>query len=675
MTEKIISIPVKKYTILNNNDDFLYVKLQIIKEGLNLNDSDFLLDGMEKCKDSFHQKPLLCAYPKDYLTGEYKLGDGHNGELLLDPDNDTFYYSYLDSSSERCIGFVPAESNIVIENINGENWITIDALIWKAYNYELVKQLLKKRNKKYKISVEVAVLESYMENNVEYIQSFVGDGVTLLAIDDSVLEGIPGANLKIYSQSEKFAKYKQALTFAYKNKNSQEGGNKKVFDQLSMNELVRAVNKILDQYTYGEENDWIRNKYWIDDIKGSQIIVYDNEEETYYAIPYSINENDEVNLDMDNMIEMEEVYVPKKSFTRNVLFIAKDKLGTKDALTIDKSKDSISTTAWGDVDKSQLKKDCLMAKNYKAVCKSVFLKLEDGWDTDGKETALGYPVMQKSGDKVIYNRYALSSAKAYAEKNNESAVLAKVNAIYKKLGLDDQKKEEQSLKYVEEAKKAGYTFIGLRNGNLMFTKEEECMPEMPEMNDMSLYTVSFEDVKGEDKEFKSEDLNAESIKMDSSDGGDVEELAKLKAAKEELEAKYAELEKSYEAEKADKEKMASEKEELAKEQEKLTEAKKEAEEKYSQMLVKQFEAETDSIISNEDLDLEDTDREEILNMRKENKFASVEEFTKEIVYRQFIKKEKAKNNNTPSLTFGLDKKVVKKPTETNELDELIKKYN
>lgn len=667
---KILKFDIDNFELQPMDDSkFLKCKFYAIATNPNRNDSSFTLESLEDAIPSVYNSPIL-AY---WQNGDFV---AHNSDDVMDYKTGQLYSDY--QNGERPIGIIPESSTVQVEEYLKDNWLTFTGLIWVEYN-KLIVDLLAQR-KINKTSVEVLVLESHIdENGIEVIDKFQFLGITLLG--EAITEGIENSHLDVlsFAKSRKFKKFVREFNSAYKQQQNtsnslKEGENKKVFDQLSMNELNRSINKILDQYTYDVGDDWTRNKYWVEDIKGTNIIAFDQEEETYYLIPYSIDENNEVHLDMDNMVEAEYEATPKQKFSQSNLFIAKDKLGTKDTLVIDKSKDSMSDSAWGDVDKSQLKKDCLTAKNYKAVCKAVFLKLEDGW-LDGKEGSLGYPVMQKSGDKVIYNRYGLAAAKAESQKNNESAVLAKVNAIYKKLGLDDQKKEEQSLKYVEEAKKAGYTFIGLRNGNLMFTKEEECMPEMPEMNDMSLYTVSFEDVKGEDKEFKSEDLNAESIKMDSSDGGDVEELAKLKAAKEELEAKYAELEKSYEAEKADKEKMASEKEELAKEQEKLTEAKKEAEEKYSQMLVKQFEAETDSIISNEDLDLEDTDREEILNMRKENKFASVEEFTKEIVYRQFVKKEKAKNNNTPSLTFGLDKKVVKKPTETNELDELIKKYN
>jgi hypothetical protein len=134
----------------------------------------------------------------------------------------------------------------------------------------------------------------------------------------------------------------------------------------------------------------------------------------------------------------------------NQFFISKELLGTESTIQIDKSKESLSDNAWGDEDKSELKKTCLMAKNWKTLCKSVFLKLEEGWG-EGKEGSLGYPVMELIDNKVVYNKYGLSSAKGYATKNNETNVLTSLNKIYKHLELDwdaekDKKKEGEDNK-------------------------------------------------------------------------------------------------------------------------------------------------------------------------------------------------------------------------------------
>ena len=111
---------------------------------------------------------------------------------------------------------------------------------------------------------------------------------------------------------------------------------------------------------------------------------------------------------------------------------------------IDKSKDSMSETPWGDVDKIELRNKIMNAKNRATLVKAVYMLVEDGWEEAPSEK-LKYPVMEIKGDSVVYNRYGLSSALAYAQKENESSVVSKVEAIYKKLGLgkeDDAKMAE-----------------------------------------------------------------------------------------------------------------------------------------------------------------------------------------------------------------------------------------
>lgn len=111
---------------------------------------------------------------------------------------------------------------------------------------------------------------------------------------------------------------------------------------------------------------------------------------------------------------------------------------------IDKSKDAMSETPWGEVDKTELRNKIMEAKNKATLVKAVYMLVEDGWEEAPSEH-LKYPVMQLKGDTFVYNRYGLSSALAYAQKENESGVVSKVEAICKKLGLgkeDDAKMAE-----------------------------------------------------------------------------------------------------------------------------------------------------------------------------------------------------------------------------------------
>ena len=102
---------------------------------------------------------------------------------------------------------------------------------------------------------------------------------------------------------------------------------------------------------------------------------------------------------------------------------------------IDKSKEAMSTDDWSNVDKTVMRNKIMDAANRDTLVKSVYLDVREGWQ-DAPSSGLKYPIMELKGDTFVYNRNALSAAKGYAEKNNETEVLKKLNSIYKKLDLD-----------------------------------------------------------------------------------------------------------------------------------------------------------------------------------------------------------------------------------------------
>lgn len=117
-------------------------------------------------------------------------------------------------------------------------------------------------------------------------------------------------------------------------------------------------------------------------------------------------------------------------------------------LKVDKSKDALSETAWGDVDKSALRDKIMAASNRASLVKAAYMLVEDGWE-DAPSEHLKYPVMEIKGDTLVYNRYGLASALAYAKQEGESAVVKKIEKIYKSLGLESDGKEEKMAKEIE----------------------------------------------------------------------------------------------------------------------------------------------------------------------------------------------------------------------------------
>lgn len=205
---KIVNMPIKNFSSSReeNDSDFLKVTIMAIAEGKNKNHSIFTLEGMKTNKDSFINKPILCAFPNQ------QIGDNHNFDIVVDPETGEPYQSFLDKKSERPVGMIPESSNIRIENIEGKNWIVLDGYIWKKYNYELVKDILKKsngwsvRNNK-NISVEIIVDDEttqMSDDGYEVFSNWTGNGITILA--DHVDPAIEGANISLDIKEKNFSK-------------------------------------------------------------------------------------------------------------------------------------------------------------------------------------------------------------------------------------------------------------------------------------------------------------------------------------------------------------------------------------------------------------------------------------------------------------------------------------
>ena len=119
---------------------------------------------------------------------------------------------------------------------------------------------------------------------------------------------------------------------------------------------------------------------------------------------------------------------------------------------IDTSKEAMYDGEW---DGQKAKQDLVKEKNFKTLAPKVCMKLESGWE-DREVNKLGYPVMMLHEGKWVYSTKGLSSALGYAKKENETAVINKVEKIYEKLGLGKE----------EEAKMAEIAFAAVNIGEL-----------------------------------------------------------------------------------------------------------------------------------------------------------------------------------------------------------------
>lgn len=137
-------------------------------------------------------------------------------------------------------------------------------------------------------------------------------------------------------------------------------------------------------------------------------------------------------------------HVDAASSLKQFVETRKQSMAEKKTYKVDKSKESMSNADWSDVDKVALRDKIMGASNRDKLVKDVYLLVEDGWE-DAPSEHLKYPIMAFNGDILVYYRRALSAALTYAKQNDETAVVNKIEKIYKKLDLDDTDGKEEKM--------------------------------------------------------------------------------------------------------------------------------------------------------------------------------------------------------------------------------------
>lgn len=355
----------------------------------NRNKSHFTLESMERvvANGSIKNKPIVGFFKENDFTT-------HEGVADYDIELQNEYWNT--ERGERILGWVRESDPVEIVEKDGLHWIKFRCVLCVKYCYAQVKRLLKDRNKKVSVEITVHKSEKRSDGIVDLIDWDL-NGTTILGSKNGkeVLEGIPGAHLSILEDlgGEAFAEQKKVLSFAYEQAFGASEDKSNEVEQISEEKTEEFE---LGQDSVGKEEEKLENKVIIDGVEN----------------------------------------------------FAKDDIGTKSALEVDKSKEAMSERPWGEVDKSELRKRVIAAENFKSIADDIFLDLREGWE-DGIEGALKYPVMCLEGEKAVYNRGGLASAKAYAEKNGENAILEKLEKIYKHLELDEGEEEKEAAEHCD----------------------------------------------------------------------------------------------------------------------------------------------------------------------------------------------------------------------------------
>lgn len=310
------------------NQDFLEVEMKAISNANpNRNGSYFTKGSMEKAIPTFYNKPILASF--DVKDDDFR---GHEGTLKYDPELEQAYYDYTDINSETPLGLIRSEDKVEIihDDIDNLDWVKFTCVLWVKYGYKQIKRLLKSRTGQKKISVEIEVVDGYVDDKgVEVITDFIFDGVTILS--DKLETGIANADLNILDQINDaiFQKKQKCLAYAYNSLNKdddkkeenkevfsednienehtgeismvQEGGDNKM---LTYNQKREVLGTFLAQAYNGEKNmnDPTYLYVWVNDVDDEY--VYFEMNDVIYKASYTINEAEEqdnkITVDLDN---------------------------------------------------------------------------------------------------------------------------------------------------------------------------------------------------------------------------------------------------------------------------------------------------------------------------------------------------------------------------------------
>jgi len=194
---------------------------------------------------------------------------------------------------------------------------------------------------------------------------------------------------------------------------------------------------------------------------------------------------------------------------------ANERMDKMAEITYKINKTELKETPWGDVDKTAMRNKIMKAINKATLVKSVYALVEEGWQ-DAPSEHLKYPLMQLVGDTFYYNRYALSSALAYAKQENETAVISKIEKLYKKFNLDDEGGDDKNM---AENKTKGMSEEIMESQDEVMEEQLESEPEEMEEDEMQAdetfvdddkeVDVADENDEPDDKDPEGSDENAE----------------------------------------------------------------------------------------------------------------------------------------------------------------------
>lgn len=190
MKKRNLNLPVN-YSLVNfDSERFLKMRVRVMHSGLNLNNSHFGAETIEKAKPTLANIPILAFVKKTDGKDDSDFA-GHEFEIKI-TEND-MKYVYLG----RPIGIIPETNNYEIVEDDGEDFVVVDGYIWKDYANEALDII--QRDEVKKVSMEIIVNDYEWEESYVKIKDYAYTGIAMLG--EGVREAMIGAKAELINYS------------------------------------------------------------------------------------------------------------------------------------------------------------------------------------------------------------------------------------------------------------------------------------------------------------------------------------------------------------------------------------------------------------------------------------------------------------------------------------------
>jgi hypothetical protein len=433
--EKIVFAVENIEVIQDPIKQFSKIKLKIARAGDNLHHLPIADNALDMAAPTLLKKPILCHIIKNGTA----MG-GHE-------------------AGEQVVGFLDEQ---FFEEIDGVKWQCANALLWKIYFPDIISIFSSAKDNSVSVSMEINVLEvSQNEKNETVIEKFEYTATTLIGVQPAIPEA--SATMVEFSKAvEEYEENKklfgsQLTHFPKKNMNLPvhlKHSQYAEFDfdyATSLKEEYPSVwskgGNLKDNFAmwskaHSEDNapttlDWIRER--------EQWSKRHNRDKSPAGVVAQVKWGMVSDYGIESMKSTLEKEKENHDAKNKAYFAGGETMADGKTLKVDKSKDKVSSTPWGEVDKTALEHKVTEASSAGSLVHDVYLLVEDGWK-DAPSEHLKYPVMQLVGDTFVYNKGGLSAALGRAKAQNESEVVSKVEGLYKKLGLGDESNSNKEVK-------------------------------------------------------------------------------------------------------------------------------------------------------------------------------------------------------------------------------------